>query len=579
MKRTPAIIVFMVFSVAFLLPLSLNTQTVLAQDDSYTIQHVNHQVEILYSGHVVISDTIRITGQLTGDFLIGFPHKYGSHVLKGIAYDENNNVFPVSLGVPLGDRIGFYGAKISFPQGAPQVFTIVFFLSNDLLSPKTNGFILDFPAYPAFVQDVGQCNVTLILPQVAVILNVTKTDGVVYTENFIAENLLAFTYSPAVAYFNVPDVWIRLVNVNTLNRKIEVGPAGNIVASEKYRITNNSPDTLGSLDLLVPSSATDIVVRDDVNRILGTAIRNGTGATRLVNVTFTAPLASDQFIVLNVEYAVSNVSFEQESSFALNLDLFPDFNYYIDVASVTVVLPEGARFLAPQRESIDSFSSLVRDAFQETLTVRREGVSKKEYTVLSGGDFQVRYAYNPLWSSFRPTLWIWTLAVVGAVIVAIWRRPKTAVPLRVAAPKAVIGLSPDHVRAFNEAYEEKNRLTSELKLLEERARKGKIPRRRYKVQRRTLEVRLDTLSRNIAELKTVFRSAGGVYADLVRQLDIAEAELVEVATNIRTIEVRHVRGELPLEAYKKSQADYQRRKEKAEATINGILLRLREELH
>jgi hypothetical protein len=98
------------------------------------------------------------------------------------------------------------------------------------------------------------------------------------------------------------------------------------------------------------------------------------------------------------------------------------------------------------------------------------------------------------------------------------------------------------------------------------------------VQRRTLETRLDTVSRNIVELKRVFRSAGGVYSDLVRQLDVAEAELVEVERGIRNSEIRHRRGELPLEAYKKSLADYQRRKEKAEATINGILLRLREEL-
>jgi chromosome segregation ATPase len=118
----------------------------------------------------------------------------------------------------------------------------------------------------------------------------------------------------------------------------------------------------------------------------------------------------------------------------------------------------------------------------------------------------------------------------------------------------------------------------ELKALEERAQKGKIPRRRYKVQRSTLEVRLDTIAKNIAELKRTFRSAGGVYADLVRQLDAAEVELVEVETNTRTSEVRHRRGELPLEAYKKSLADFQRRKEKAEATINGILLRLREEI-
>jgi chromosome segregation ATPase len=176
-------------------------------------------------------------------------------------------------------------------------------------------------------------------------------------------------------------------------------------------------------------------------------------------------------------------------------------------------------------------------------------------------------------------MWMWTLAVVGTVVLAVWRRPKISVPVRVAVQKASVSLSPDNVLAFSEAYEEKNRVASELKLLEARAQKGKIPRRRYKVQRRTLEVRVDALSKSISELKSVFRSAGGVYADLVRQLDIAEVELVEVETNLRTVEVRYGRGELPLETYKKELADYQKRKEKAETTVNGILLRLREEIH
>src|SRR4030042_308819 len=97
----------MIFSVAVLLPTSLNTQTVSAQDGTYSIQRVEHQVEVLYSGHVIIRDTIHLSGQLTGDFSIGFPHKYASYVLKGIAYDDNN-VYPVSLGVQLADRSGFH---------------------------------------------------------------------------------------------------------------------------------------------------------------------------------------------------------------------------------------------------------------------------------------------------------------------------------------------------------------------------------------------------------------------------------------------------------------------------------------
>jgi hypothetical protein len=577
-KRVAAVIVLMVFSVAILLSFSLNTRMVLAQD-GYTIQRVDHEVEIMYSGHVVIRDIIHISGKLTGDFLIGFPYKYGSYVLKGIAYDENN-IFPLSLGVQLADRTGFYGAKASFPEGAPQVFTVVFVLSNSLLSQDltVNVFTLDFPAYPSFTKDVAQCHVDIILPETPSTMTVTKDDGEVSTTAFVRQNLPAFTYSPAAATFSLPSGSLQIINVKELNRQITISPVGDIAAFDSYRITNKSPSSLGSLKIGLPLDASNIVARDEFGRLLTTDVLTSSGSTRLVNVTFISYIASGKSTLLTAEYALPRVSSEQAPHFTLNFDLFPDFDYYVEAATVTFVPPEGARFLAPQFSSIDVSLSLIREIFRETLSISREGVSKIDYAVLSEDVLQVTYDYNPLWLSFRPTLWMWTLAVVGCVSVVVWRRPKTSAPLRIATPKASIGLSPDHVRAFTEAYEDKNRLTSELKILEARAQKGKIPRRRYKVQRRTLEVRLDIISKNIAGLKKIFRSAGGIYANLVRQLDVAEVELVEVETNIRTSEVRHRRGELPLEAYKKSLADYQRRKEKAEATINGILLRLREEI-
>jgi len=577
-KRATAIIVLMVFSLAVLLPFSLNTQTVLAQDDSYTIQRVDHQVEVMYSGHVVLRDTIRVSGQLTGSFLIGIPHKYGSYVLKSVAYDDNN-VFPVSLGVQLGDRSGFYGAKISFPQGTPQVFNVVFVLSNSLVSQDSNGFSLDFPAYPSLVKDAVTCSVMLILPEDAQNITITKDDGEVETTNFVKDNLPAFSYSPATATFSLSAGSLQIININKLNRQVAISPIGNIAVSDSYRITNNSTVSIGSLKIGLPFDASNIVARDEFGRNLTAEVITNSGSTRFMNVTLASSLNSGASTLLSADYTLPSASSGQTTCFTLNFDLFPTLNYYVDAATFTFVPPEGARFLEPQLSSLDPSSSLIREIFQETLTISREGVSNIDYAVPSENVLQITYDYNPLWLSFRPTLWMWTLVAVGTVIVVVWKRPKAAAPRRVAAPKAAIGLSPDHLRAFNETYEEKNRLTLELKFLEARAQKGKIPRRRYKVQRRTLEVRLDTLSKNITELKTVFRSAGGVYADLVRQLDIAETELVEVATNIRTIEVRHSRGELPLEAYKKSLADYQRRKEKAEATINGILLRLREEIH
>jgi hypothetical protein len=577
-KRATAVIVLTVLSVAIISQLSFNTQTVLAQAD-YGIQSVDHEVEVMYSGHVVIRDTIRISGQLTGDFLIGFPYKYGAYVLKGLAYDADKT-FQVSLGVQLADRSGFYGAKISFPEGAPQVFTVVFVLSNSLLSQDqiAGVFTLDFPAYPSFVKDAAQCSVTIILPETPPSITVAKDDGEVSTTSFVKANLPAFAYFPAEATFPLSSSSLRIISIKELNRQITISPVGYVAASDSYRLTNNSPSSLNSLQLTLPLEASNIAARDEFGRTLTTEALNDIGGTRLVNVTFISFLAGGQSTVLTVEYTLPNVSSEQAPKFAFNFDLFTDFNYYVDTVTVTFVPPEGARMLSPQLSSIDFSSSLIREVFQESLSIKRQGVSKVDSAVLSEDALQVTYDYNPLWLSFRPTMWVWVLALIGTVVVIVWRRPKTAAPRRMEALQVSIGLTSDHVKAFTDGYSEKTRLNSELKALEERAQKGKIPRRRYKVQRSTLEVRLDTIAKNLAELKRTFRSAGGVYADLVRQLDSAEVELVEVETNTRTSEVRHRRGELPLEAYKKALADYQRRKEKAEASINGILLRLREEI-
>jgi hypothetical protein len=560
-----------------MLPISLNTGTASAQVAGYSIQHVDHQVEVTYTGHVIINDTIQVTGQSTGGFLIGFPYEYASDVLKGVAYDANG-ILPMSLGVSLENRSGFYGASISLPQGSPQVFTVVFILSNDLVSydPSTGVYTLDFPAYPSFVTETADCNVTLVVPGGATSVTITKSDGTVNAVNFDTQNLAAFTYSPAVASF-VPATAFQMIDIKELDRTITISPLGNIAASESYSIFNNSPNTVGSLAVSVPTTASNIVWKDDLGNTLTAADLISSSSMHLVNVTFISTLNASESTTVTAEYTLPSLSPEKTTHFALNLDLFPYLDYYVDKASVTIVPPEGARFLTPQLSSIDPSLSLNRGIFQETLSINREGVSYVDEVFPSQNTLQVTYEYNPLWLSFGPTLWVWALAVLGSLLVAFERRPKPSEPLRIVVPKSPTGLTSDNVRTFTEAYEEKNRTTSELKSLDVRAQKGRIPRRRYKVQRRTLEVRLDALSKNITESKGTFRRAGGVYADLIRQLDAAEIELNEVEINTRNVEARYRRGELSLEEYKKFLADYQRRKEKAETATNGILLRLREE--
>ncbi len=578
MNRTSAALAFTVLVFAVLLPFTLNIERVTAQNNSYDIQNVDHQIEVMYSGNVVIRETITVTGQAKSGFLIGFPYKYGSYILKGVAFDSTGSL-PMNAGVQLGNRSGFYGFEITLPEQSPQTFTVIFLLSNDLLSTTSSGYSLDFPAYPGFARDAARCNVTLSLPAGASEVSVTKPDGDVNATNIIKDNLSAFTYSPAVATFSLPDGYIQQMDVKSLNRVITIYPAGEMRASDSFRITNKSTKTAATIQLDLPSDASDVVGKDEFGRTLGVSVTAKNGPITPAILTLQSSIGIRQSAKVKLEYSLPNTSSDQASRFAFNLDLFPVSNYFVEEASVQIIPPEGAHLVTPPLSELDSSVSVVRELFQENLEIKRASVSYVDHEVpKETATLHVAYDYNPLWLSFRPTTWVWALSIVGSVIFAVWRRPKTVTQKRIVVPRLSAGLSPDNVRAFTEAYEERRNITHELRVLHARAQKGKIPRNYYKTQRKTLEKRLDGLSKNINQLKDTFRHAGGNYGQLIRQLDNAENDLNKARTSIRSDEAKHRTGELPIEEYKNALADYQRQKEKIEQRINGILLRLREEI-
>ena len=136
----------------------------------------------------------------------------------------------------------------------------------------------------------------------------------------------------------------------------------------------------------------------------------------------------------------------------------------------------------------------------------------------------------------------------------------------------------DDVKTFLDAFEDRKQLNDELKSMDTKAQKGKIPRRQYKVQRKAIENRIESLTRTIDRTKQAFIASSSTYSDLARQLDLAEEDLVEAENNIRSLELRQSKGEISIETFKKNSGKYQKQKDKAESAINGILLRLREKI-
>ncbi len=161
------------------------------------------------------------------------------------------------------------------------------------------------------------------------------------------------------------------------------------------------------------------------------------------------------------------------------------------------------------------------------------------------------------------------MAVAAAVIVFFFGTPKTIVATTISVP-------PKDLKSFVDTYEEKATIQSELEALEERLQKGKIPRRRYKVRKKMLDGRLATVCRTLGSLRDTIRTAGSKYAKMMREIEVAEAKLEGAERDLQRVEARYKRGEVSKGAYGKLLEEYTHRIEDAEATIDGVLLRLRE---
>lgn len=576
MKKMALMITILAMALIITVSFSSNIKSAKAQGN-YTIDQLDHVVSVMSNGYVFMNDTIRISGQAPNTFLFGLPYHFEPYVMWYDAFDANatSSTFPVAINQPFENRSGFYGLEVDFPSGMPQNLSIQVLFSNRLViqnSQNASLYTLIFPAFPSLTTQVGVCNSSIILPKTA-----TYYGGIITTTTYAQENLPPFTYNVSTVAFLTSDDSMSVFDVTKINRQIAVNTPGLLTASDSYFITNEASNTLTSIQVLLPPDASGVTAQDQFGRTMAQpTLLMPNGARYDINLTSTTtrPLSYNQSTQFTVNYVLPSdayISQDGTNSYNLNMSLFRDIDYYVNSTSVTFVLPEGADLGSSGSDLSGVSYSITKDVFTEEISLNKEGVFSS-----AGFVFSMTYQYNMLWSAFRPTTWAMVLSLLGCLAAVIIRRPQAPAP--VFSPTAATRLRPEYLRSFLDSYEEKRRIMADIDSLEERARKGRIQRQRYKIQRRTFESRLETLSRTLAGYREKMRAAGGHYGSLMRELEVAEIELNEVETNLRSIETRHSRGELSLEGYKKLLGDYQRRKEKTQINVDGILLRLREEI-
>lgn len=581
--------------------------------------HVEHVLTVQYGGLTIINDTVKLSTyngeENIQNFSLGFPYPYKSNLFYCFAYNTTNpnQKFNVTLDTGLKTNgyyaIGYYGVTVTFPQNIRLTsdktfnFTLSFILSN-LLSTSTTEkvivqddpetavnetqtqmvtmFKVNFPAYPSLSLNAEQCNVKVMLPKNASYevsffgsnYTLTTWDNQQIV-NHAKASLEPLAYEFAWLNFSISETApaqyrIPIFEVGELQREIRLDEWKQIFVTDLFTIVNRGAKFPNPIFMRLPQGAIkgSVSASDIAGNAFTITLEEANTTTYRITL-LTAP-KQDETLKMKVVYQLpwdKYVTQQGWDNVNLNLNSMNDPYWAPKKLTVKLILPEGARLV--NFDSAAAETKVERTVFTETISFIYYNA-----TLFVDPNVSLTFSYVPFWSSFRPTLWMGVAVALVGVVVFLWSMRKPAV----AAPVLRIPIRPEFLRDFVDAYERREKAQLELESLEQQVRRGRIPRRQYKVRKQMLEGRIASLSKDLYNLSQKIRAAGLRYADIMRQLEVAEAEIEGANREIARIEARYRGGELSKEAYRRLREEYERRRDNAKTTIDGVLLRLREEI-
>jgi hypothetical protein len=536
---------------------------------------------------VIISDTVTLskkTGQqpaAMSSFQLGFPDYFRPSIYRVWAYEGQNPKQGLELDLDTGLGIeGFYGVRVHFKNPVDLnvinsfSFTVVYEFSDLIIENPIDtevSYDLAFPVYPSLTQDASSCNSTVVFPSTAHYAGGTHPFNLTTasTLTLVKEPLDAFTLERGNMEFT-GDTAFNLLDIREVNREVTLNDLNQLTVSDFYAATSRKSEATSTIWTLLPANASNVIAEDDIGNKL-TVTSATVGDTVKATITLKAPVQQYQTAYFLVSFDLpwkNYVAQKSWSDYTFQFKLFEPMNITVGKVTVTVNLPEGSEFQSSS--SAVQLDLLQSDLYSKTSVFTVSNIS-------SGQDLEVEvgFKYIIFWSSFRPTLWISAIVTIVGVVAFLWQAVRTTAPA--VTVSTTLPIRPEELRNYVKTYEEQSKLQRERESLEAQARKGKIPRRLYRVRSRTIESRLSLLSKDLTMLRDKIRSAGARYSDMMRQIEVAQTELQAVEADIKRTEARYRRGEISAVAYHKLLEDYLKRKDRAQTNIDGILLRLREE--
>jgi len=402
------------------------------------------------------------------------------------------------------------------------------------------------------------------------------TDGNInFIEPFL-ENLSEDQKEVTITFEDDPEDLVNprftKIEMDEITREISISPWGIIKIKEDYTIHNKGVIDISRFSLNYPEAAKNLHVSDDLGELLGTTINEDSGirnySALIINLANNrAILTPNSKFKFTVEYNLpigTRFSFNwiQES---IQIDIFTSRFDYLGKEEEIKIIIEGCSsidFLSSQPYAIEELNSA------KVLVYKFNNVSPLERKLL-----QFTFTIDIFNLLLRPLIIILVIATISSlyvIIVKVRRGEEMLTPFK----KELIPVN--EIREYCYLYEEMNALILEIRKTEEDAKYKKVARKQYKNVMSKNSSKIEQIKQEIIPFKQILMKTNETFENIIKRLDILDAERTSVNDSLNLLESRYKRGKLPSKAaFQKLSNDFMNRRKKIDRTIDKFIQQLR----
>ena len=582
-KALGSSLVFIIF-----LALSMGVFIQVHGEEASPLVQVRHEVEVKEGGLMIVNDTFTLSTPPNvsfvdvASFFVGFPSNFTDHMDYHAFYQWNANNW-IALAALEDEANGTRGFRVTLPNAVrleedkTLILRGVFLFSETVLFysetsyPYKQGMIAAFPLYPSLPINISFCKVEVRLPKGAVL---TSVDPKVFSNTSIGEayilshnqsSLPPFQTAGAALTYSAGTSSTFIVRCKNLQRTIDLTSLSRIKILDAYTLLNLGPQ-LTYYSVKIPLNAFDLGARDYLERLIISSTRLEEEDYINLDVIPMSSIGTGEGWIFTVEYSLPFNGYVNQSAgseFHLNYFLLSNFSFTVRHLEVTVILPEGGEY----HLSMPSSNTMRKvGPFAQEICYRMENT-----TILDDLSLHLTYTYNPLWTTFRPTLWSSLLVLVGVGTYQLLRSRK---PRERGISEGRLSL-----RRFIELHEEKLALSAEEEKLEESMDERRISRSEFNRRKETLDSRMANVESSLRSIKDRIRQQAPQFEKTLREIDAAEAEVKTERTHLRELETRLRGRSISRDAYRRLRQEYLGRIKRARSRIEKVIISLREEAY